>query len=100
MTKPNEDNGRNVPDYGMKEAENRALATLEKLLRKHDAALLGSMLKLEPAMQREFVEITDEGVAKFETASQHVAPFQKFVVGIGYTVKALQEWRNKGPLGD
>lgn len=94
-----ERNQQRVPDYGLGEAGDRALAALEKLLREHDAGLLGAMLKLDAAMAQEVMEICDEGVAQFEAASVKVAPFQKVAVGIGYTVNALREWREQGPLG-
>jgi hypothetical protein len=87
-----------LANYGMGEAADRALAELEKLLREHDAGLLSSMLQLKPEDCREVMEICEEGVASFEAASQGVAPFQKVAVGIAYTVNALREWRENGPL--
>ena len=93
-----ERNGNRGPSYGMGEAGDRVLAALEKLLREHDAGLLASLLKVEPGGRREIIEICDEGVAKFEAASQEVAPLQKVAVGIAYTANALREWRERGPL--
>lgn len=84
--------------YGLSEAGDRALAALEKLLREHDAGLLSSMLELKPEDCREVMECCDQGVASFEKASKGVAPMQKVAVGIAYTVNALREWRQRGPL--
>ena len=92
-------NGNQIPNYGMGEGANRALAALEKLLRENDAACLAGMLALEAGDAREMMEVCEEGVASFEAASKEVAPAQKVIVGIAYTVNALREWRQNGPLG-
>ena len=64
----------------------------------HDAGPLGSMPKLKPEDCREVMEICDEGVVKFQSASRGVAPWQKVAVVIAYSVNALLEWRERGPL--
>jgi hypothetical protein len=90
--------GNAGPDYGMDQPANRALAALEKMLRQHDAGVLAGIVRLDGKDAREMMEICDEGVASIEAASQGVAPVQKVIVGIAYTVNALREWREKGPL--
>ena len=77
----NTNEGKTGPNYGMGQPGNRALAELEKLLREHDAGMLGSMLKLGPEDAREMMGICDEGVASMEAASREVAPVQKVIVG-------------------
>jgi len=90
--------GNAGPDYGMDQPANRVLAALEKMLRQYDASVLAGIVRLDGKDAREMMEICDEGVASIEAASQGVAPVQKVIVGIAYTVNALREWREKGPL--
>lgn len=90
--------GGSGPNYGMCQAANRALAALEKKLRETDADMLAGMLDLRPEDAREIMEVCDQNVASIETASQGVAPAQKVIVGVAYTLNALREWREKGPM--
>ena len=92
------ESGKTPPNYGMCEAANRRLAEVEKILRETDADMMAGMLDLKPEDAREMMEICDDGVASIKAASEGVAPAQKVMVGVAYTVDALREWREKGPM--
>lgn len=86
-------------DYGMgSEVGNRSMAQLEKLLREQDAALLGSALALDDESMKEVTSITDEAIESFKRAGQQCEPFQKFIVGVGYLIHAMEEMRTRGPI--
>lgn len=88
-------------DYHMNsEAGNLSMAALEKTIRAHDAAFLASAAKMNSEDYKQCMEICDEGVQSFVDAGKDCAPLQNLVVGLAFTLKALENWRKLGPLGD
>ena len=86
-----------TPNYHMDKSKNESMAAFEKVLWQFEGKKLAACFKLSESDQKEILSICDEGVASFEAASAGVAPLQRVIVGVQFTLNALKEWREKGP---
>jgi hypothetical protein len=71
---------------------------LEKALRKFDAKNLLMISRLSADDMREFSEISDEGLAYFKDAAKDTAPLQNLILGVSFTIWALEQCRKVGPI--
>ena len=87
----------NNPDYHLGKSKNESMAAFEKVLWQFEGKNLAACFALKESERNEIMSICDEGVASFEAAADGVAPLQRVMVGVQYTLNALKEWREKGP---
>lgn len=85
---------------GLSEANNLHVGVLEAALKIFTDGARMNANPLAPDMANEIMEICQDGVDKMEGASRGITPFQRAVTGANYTLRAIQEWREKGALHD
>ena len=86
-------------NYGLEPAANRNLAVMAIMLQMFADTAELSCKKLDEEASKEITEICKEGFESFNKASVGCAPIQKVLTGVLYTLNALKEWRELGPLG-
>lgn len=90
--------------YGFDRDADRAIELTHALLRAINCALDKAAqspgLALTDAERVEVADTINQGLESFQMASMGVAPFQKIAVGVKYLIRALDECKTKGPLGE
>lgn len=66
-----------------------------KIFNERTKATMASLARSEAI---EMGMICAEGVKSFEDASRGICPLQRAITGVMYTLNALEEWREKGPM--
>ncbi len=88
--------------YGMGEKADRVVGLMEAAMRQYQNGVAGTVLELckhwTEAERKEFIEIYADGVKKFEKSADGICPLQRVLTGVAFTLRALKEWRDKGPL--
>ncbi len=85
-------------DYGLDPVNNRILSMLEGGMIAFDKERHLQALKFNQKDALEIIDTCNEGIKYFEKASENCCPLQRVMVGICFTMNALKEWREKGPL--
>lgn len=83
--------------YGLGE-DDRMVGIMEAAMRVFNERTKSTMASLARNEAIEMADICAEGVKSFENASVGICPLQRVITGVLYTLNALEEWREKGPM--
>lgn len=88
-----------TPSYGFGDkSQDAKIEFMRQYLTQWVSFIEEQQKKVLGADNDEAIEIYREGVRAFHGASDGCAPLQKFMVGLRYTLDAIEEWKRVGPI--